>query len=41
MTPVVDGGVEHRDTVLTADERADRMALCVSRAAGATLELDL
>nr|WP_238589974.1 2Fe-2S iron-sulfur cluster-binding protein [Pseudonocardia sp. AL041005-10] len=41
VTPVVDGRVEHRDTVLTADERADRMALCVSRAAGAALELDL
>lgn len=41
VTPVVDGRVEHRDTVLTADERADRMALCVSRAAGPALELDL
>ncbi|WP_224391093.1 flavin reductase family protein [Pseudonocardia sp. ICBG1293] len=41
VTPVLDGEVEHRDTVLTDDERADRMALCVSRAAGTALGLDL
>ena len=38
----VAGRIEHRDTLLSDDERADRMALCVSRAAvGETPELDL
>jgi ferredoxin-NADP reductase len=42
VTRVVAGRVEHRDTVLADDERADRIALCVSRAAaGETLVLDL
>jgi dimethylamine monooxygenase subunit B len=42
VTTVAAGRVEHHDTVLADDERADRMALCVSRAAaGETLELDL
>jgi ferredoxin-NADP reductase len=42
VTRVVAGRVEHRDTVLAGDERADRIALCVSRAAaGETLALDL
>ncbi|MEV1291089.1 PDR/VanB family oxidoreductase [Pseudonocardia sp. NPDC049635] len=39
LTPVGHGAVEHRDTVHAA--REGRIALCVSRAAGPTLELDL
>ncbi|BEK86388.1 PDR/VanB family oxidoreductase [Nocardia seriolae] len=35
------GEVDHRDRLLTAAERADRMLLCVSRAAGDALVLDL
>ncbi len=33
-TPVLEGAIEHRDSVLTADEQAagDRMMICVSRA---------
>jgi ferredoxin-NADP reductase len=40
---VLDGGVDHRDTLLTAPERADGMMLiCISRAAkGQRLTLDL
>lgn len=43
-TTVVDGVVDHRDSLLTADERAanDTMFICVSRAAGGRrLVLDL
>ncbi|MFJ4651649.1 PDR/VanB family oxidoreductase [Nocardia sp. NPDC088792] len=39
---VLDGDVEHRDTVLTADERAaGDMLICVSRCTGDRLVLDL
>ncbi|WP_331556257.1 PDR/VanB family oxidoreductase [Actinomycetospora sp.] len=41
VTTVAAGRVEHRDTVLDDDEREDQMALCVSRAAGESVELDL
>ncbi|MGY1773182.1 PDR/VanB family oxidoreductase [Blastococcus sp. SYSU D00813] len=42
-TPVLEGEVEHRDSVLTPAEQADgaAMMLCVSRAAGPRLVLDL
>ncbi|MFT4034243.1 MAG: PDR/VanB family oxidoreductase [Patulibacter sp.] len=42
-TPVLEGAVDHRDSVLTADEQAanDRMMICVSRAAGQRLVLEL
>ena len=42
-TPVLEGAVDHRDTVLTAAERAagETMMICVSRAAGERLVLDL
>ena len=42
-TPVIDGAVEHRDSVLTPAEQTDSltMMVCVSRAAGPTLVLDL
>ncbi|MFI0816102.1 PDR/VanB family oxidoreductase [Streptomyces sp. NPDC021098] len=42
-TTVLDGEVEHRDSVLTEDERVngDTMMLCVSRAASPHLVLDL
>jgi ferredoxin-NADP reductase len=42
-TPVLDGEVDHRDSLLTEDERAadDTMLICVSRARGARLVLDL
>lgn len=42
-TPVLEGDVEHRDSVLTPDEQeaADTMMICVSRAAGPRLVLDL
>ncbi|WP_460718150.1 PDR/VanB family oxidoreductase [Nocardia heshunensis] len=35
------GAVDHRDRLLTPAERTDRMLLCVSRAAGDALVLDL
>ncbi|MEJ8281672.1 PDR/VanB family oxidoreductase [Pseudonocardia spirodelae] len=41
VTTVHRGAVEHRDTVLAPDGRDGRMALCVSRAAGDELEIDL
>lgn len=41
VTPVVEGAVEHRDAVLSAEQRCDRMCVCVSRAAGDRLVLDL
>ncbi|MEV6305158.1 2Fe-2S iron-sulfur cluster binding domain-containing protein [Actinoplanes sp. NPDC051861] len=42
-TPVLAGAVDHRDTLLTPDEQAanDTMFICVSRAAGPSLTLDL
>jgi dimethylamine monooxygenase subunit B len=41
VTRVLAGRVEHRDVVLSDAERSDRIATCVSRAAGGTVELDL
>ncbi len=38
---VLSGAVDHRDRVLTDSERADQMLICVSRAAGDGLVLDL
>ncbi|MFJ4768897.1 PDR/VanB family oxidoreductase [Streptomyces uncialis] len=38
---VLDGRVDHRDTLLTDAERAESMLLCVSRARGGRLALDL
>ncbi|MGX7729080.1 PDR/VanB family oxidoreductase [Rhodococcus sp. 2H158] len=38
---VLAGDVDHRDTRLLEEERADSMLPCVSRAAGSTLEIDL
>jgi cytochrome P450/ferredoxin-NADP reductase len=42
-TGVLDGEPDHRDSVLTADERAanDCMLICISRSCGARLVLDL
>ena len=42
-TPVLEGAVEHRDSVLTPAEQAEDvvMMICVSRAAGPRLVLDL
>lgn len=42
-TPVLEGAVDHRDSVLTADEQAagDRMMICVSRAACSRIVLEL
>jgi ferredoxin len=42
-TQVLDGTPEHRDTVLTDEEReeSDRMMICVSRTTDACLTLDL
>ncbi|WP_067467884.1 PDR/VanB family oxidoreductase [Actinomadura macra] len=42
-TTVLAGTVDHRDSLLTPDERAahDTMFICVSRASGSTLVLDL
>jgi ferredoxin-NADP reductase len=42
-TPVLDGEIEHRDSVLTPDDReaGTTMMICVSRAAGPHLVLDL
>ena len=38
---VLSGTPEHRDNALSDEERADQMCICVSRASGGTLELDL
>ncbi|MCX6399783.1 MAG: PDR/VanB family oxidoreductase [Propionibacteriales bacterium] len=38
---VLEGAVEHRDHKLRAEERAESMLICVSRAAGDELTLDL
>lgn len=40
-TRVLAGEVEHRDRLLTDEERQEAMLICVSRAAGGTVELDL
>ncbi len=42
-TPVLEGLIDHRDSVLTADEQAagDRMMICVSRAACERIVLEL
>lgn len=42
-TAVLSGGIDHRDGLLDEDERAagDVMMICVSRAAGDRLVLDL
>lgn len=40
-TPLVSGDVEHRDMVLTEDEREGNIMVCVSRARGGALVLDL
>lgn len=42
-TPVLDGAVDHRDSLLTVEERAagETMMICVSRACGRRLTLDL
>lgn len=42
-TPVLEGDVDHRDSLLTEEERArgDVMMICVSRAGGRRLVLDL
>lgn len=42
-TDVVEGTPEHRDSLLTAEERAagETMMICVSRCLGARLVLDL
>ena len=43
ISPVLDGEPEHRDAILTEAERAanDRMCVCVSRAKGDRLVLDI
>lgn len=38
---VLDGGVDHRDTLLTPAERDEEMLVCLSRARDASLVLDL
>lgn len=38
---VLDGQVEHRDSLLTGDERDEAMLVCVSRSAGGTIAVDL
>lgn len=38
---VLEGGIDHRDELLTDSERADSMLICVSRAYGDRLVLDL
>lgn len=41
ITRVVDGEVEHRDAVLTEEQRRDHMCVCVSRAKSERLVLEL
>ncbi len=38
---VLAGDVDHRDDLLTEEERSDSMLLCVSRCAGERLVLDV
>ena len=40
-TDVIEGEVEHRDMVLMDDEKASKIMICVSRAAGDRLVLDI
>lgn len=40
-TGLLEGEVEHRDMVLMDDEKADRIMICVSRAIGDRLVLDI
>ena len=40
-SPVVEGEVEHRDVYLSKEERQQQMCVCVSRAKGTNLTLDL
>jgi ferredoxin len=40
-TRVLSGDVEHRDRVLTAQERAGTMTICVSRSRGGRIVLDV
>lgn len=40
-TRVVDGEAEHRDLCLSAEQQADSICVCVSRACGRSLRLDL
>lgn len=41
VTRVIEGEVDHRDAVLTAEQRSDQMCVCVSRAKGGRLVLDV
>lgn len=41
VTRVIEGEVEHRDAVLTPDQQRDQMCVCVSRAKGDRLVLDV
>ena len=41
VTTVISGDVDHRDVFLTAEERGTQMCVCVSRAKGDTLSLDI
>lgn len=41
VTRVIDGEVDHRDAVLTPEQRVDQMCVCVSRAKGDRLVLDV
>ena len=43
LTPVLEGEIDHRDVILSPEDRAanDCMTVCVSRAAGSRLVLDL
>lgn len=38
---VLEGEIDHRDELLTDDERGDSMLICVSRCRGGRLVLDL
>jgi hypothetical protein len=38
---VLSGEVDHRDRVLTDQERADSMTICVSRSRGGRIAVDL
>lgn len=41
ITPVVSGDIEHRDAILTDVERSEKMCVCVGRARGGRLVLDV
>jgi phthalate 4,5-dioxygenase reductase subunit len=40
-TGLISGDADHRDMVLTEEERADKIMICVSRATGGRLVLDI